>query len=479
MPVRFSRREFAQTAVALAAPRGMGDLTRAGRDYYRFPAGFLWGCASSAYQIEGAASEDGRKPSVWDTFAHTPGRIKNADTGDVADDFYHLYKQDVQLLKELGAKTYRYSVAWPRVFPDGTGRPNEKGITFYERVTDELLACGIEPFVTLFHWDLPQAMQDRYGGWESPETSKAFADYAAFVARRLSDRVHHFFTINEFTCFTDEGYASAISAPGLKLPPAQVNQIRHNGLLAHGLAVQAIRAAARPGTKVGLAEDPTIAVPVIETAPHIEAARKAMRRLNAPFLTAVLEGRYMDSYLSAEGANAPRHTPEEMAIIGSPLDFVGVNVYVPIHVRASDTADGFSVVEPPSTYPHTGLDWLKVGPEVAYWAPRHLSEIWRVKDVYISENGCSSDDRIAPDGQIYDTDRVMYVRNHLIHAHRAVSEGFPLRGYFWWSLTDNFEWAEGYSQRFGIYYVDYKTEKRIPKLSASFYREVIARNALV
>jgi beta-glucosidase len=308
----------------------MGARTSASQEYYGFPDGFEWGCASSAYQIEGAVAEDGRKPSVWDTFAHTPGRIKNGDSGDIADDFYHLYKQDVQLLKELGAKAYRYSIAWPRVLPDGTGQVNEKGMAFYERLTDALLANGIEPFVTLFHWDLPQAIQDRNGGWESRETSKAFADYAALVARRLSDRVHHFFTINEFTCFTDEGYASGISGPGLKLPPDRVNRVRHNALLAHGLAVQAIRAAVRPGTKVGLAEDPTICVPVIETQPHIEAARKAMRQLNAPFLTAALEGRYMDSYLSAEGANAPRHTPEEMAIIGSPLDFVGLNVYVPL-----------------------------------------------------------------------------------------------------------------------------------------------------
>jgi beta-glucosidase len=450
-----------------------------GRDYYRFPSGFQWGCASSSYQIEGATAEDGRKPSVWDTFARTPGHIKNGDTGDNADDFYHLYKQDVQRLKDLGVRAYRFSIAWPRVFPDGTGRPNEKGIAFYERVTDELLANGIEPYVTLFHWDLPQAMQDRFGGWESRETSKAFADYADFAARRLSDRVHHFFTINEFSCFTDEGYASGISGPGLKLPKDRVNQVRHNAVLAHGMAVQAIRAAARPGTKVGLAENPAVCVPVIESPRHIEAARKAMRHLNAPFLTTVLEGKYPDSYLSAEDGNAPKYNSGDMSIIGSPLDFVGVNVYTPAYVRAADSTAGFEVVEPPSTYPHTGLDWLRVGPEIAYWAPRHLSEIWRVKDVYISENGCSSDDRIAADGHIYDTDRVMYVRNHLIHAHRAVSEGWPLRGYFWWSLTDNFEWAEGYSQRFGIYYVDYKTQKRLPKLSAAFYREVIARNAVV
>jgi beta-glucosidase len=443
-----------------------------------FPGNFIWGSATASYQVEGAAGEDGRKPSVWDTYARTPGKVANGDTGDVADDHYHRYKDDIRLLKWLGVKAYRFSIAWPRVFPEGSGAPNEKGIAFYERLTDELRANGIEPYATLFHWDLPQALEDRVGGWLSPETSKAFAAYADFVAKRLSDRIHNFFTINEFSCFTDEGYGSGTKAPGKRLPQAQVNQVRHNAVLGHGLAVQALRASGRPGTKIGLAENAIHAIPVLETTPHIEAARKAMRELNAPFLTAVLEGRYTDEYLSSAGADAPQFTPAEMRAIGSPLDFVGLNGYYPTHIRADGSRLGFAVAPHPSSYPHMASSWLFLGPEIAYWMPRHLAEIWKVRDMYITENGCSSDDRVAADGHVYDTDRVMYVRSHLTQALRAISEGWPLRGYFLWSLMDNFEWADGYGKRFGLYYVDFKTQERTAKLSAEFYRETIARGVL-
>jgi beta-glucosidase len=484
MPNLFSRRELgklgtlalgslASTAIPSSA------ATRSGGSYYQYPANFVWACATAAYQIEGAASEDGRKPSVWDTYSHTPGKTFHGETGDVADDDYHRYKEDIRLLKWLGVKAYRFSVAWPRVFPDGGGRPNPKGIAFYDRVVDELAANGIEPYVTLFHWDLPQALEDRFGGWQSRETSKTFADYAAYVTKRLSDRVHHFFTINEFACFTDQGYGFGTKAPGLKLPRSKVLQVRHNAVLGHGLAVQAMRAVAQPGTKIGLAENASICVPVIESPEHISASTKAMRAVNAQFLTAILEGKYIDSYLTEAGKDMPNFTEADMKAIGSPLDFVGLNVYTPTYVRAAESAAGFAVVRRPASYPHMASDWLFIGPEIAYWAPRHLGEIWKVKDCYITENGCSSSDRIAPDGHIYDTDRIMYVRNHLIHGHRAVAEGWPLRGYFWWSLMDNFEWTDGYSKRFGVFYVDFKTQKRTPKLSASFYRDVIAGNAVL
>ena len=483
MTKAISRRDLGKIAGAAAAGACVPPLAAmpagAPREYYRYPAGFLWGCATASYQIEGAVAADGRKPSVWDTYSHTPGKTANGDTGDVADDSYHLYKEDIQLMKRLGAKCYRYSVAWPRVFPDGTGTPNEKGMAYYERVTDELLRNGITPFVTLFHWDLPQAMEDRVGGWQSRETSKAFADYAAFVAKRLSDRVHHFFTINEFVCYTDQGYGDGSKAPGKTLPRAVVNQVRHNAVLAHGLAVQAIRAAARPGTKIGIAENATICVPVMETPQHVKAASKAMREENAPFLTAVLEGKYTDAYLKAAGAEAPHFTAGEMKVIASPLDFVGLNIYTPTYVRAADNAPGYEVVPQPSSYPRMASSWLSIGPEIAYWAPRHVAEIWGVKEIYITENGTSSDDKPTPDGHVYDTDRLMYVRNHLVNGHRAISEGWPLRGYFWWSLMDNFEWTDGYTKRFGIHYVDFKTQKRTPKLTADYYRELIARNCVL
>ena len=445
----------------------------------RFPENFLWGCATASYQVEGAVSEDGRKASIWDTYSRTPGKIEGGATGDVADDHYHRYREDIALMKSLGVKGYRYSVAWPRVFPDGTGAVNDKGIAFYDRLTDATLAAGIDPWVTLYHWDLPQALEDRWGGWESAETSKAFADYAGFVAGRLSDRVHHFFTTNEFVCIADQGYATDEKAPGKKLAAGPLNQVRHHAVLAHGLSVQAIRAAARPGTQIGLAENAQTAVPVIETPDHIQAARKAMRLINGPFLTAVLEGAYPAEYLESTGKNAPRFTPAEMKAIGSPLDFVGLNIYTPTHVRADDSKLGFAEVPHPASYPNMYSDWLFLDPAIAYWAPRHAAEIWKVKEVYITENGCSSADIPDAAGRVNDTDRVMYLRTHLAEAQRAVSEGWPLRGYFLWSLMDNFEWKYGYEKRFGLYHVDFKTQKRTPKLSAHYYRELIRRNLMV
>jgi beta-glucosidase len=478
----FTRRQFGKTIAATAAATFAGtSLSRIAfaqtpaAALLRFPKGFLWGCATAAYQIEGAASEDGRGPSVWDVFSHTPGKTFQGQTGDVADDSYHLYKEDVKLLKNMGATVYRFSISWSRVFPNGTGQPNQKGLAYYQHVVDELLKNDIQPYITLFHWDLPQALP---GGWQSRDTSKAFADYAAYMAKHLSDRVHHFFTINEFVCFTDSGYKSGEFAPGLKLLPAQVNQVRHHGLLAHGLATQAIRASAHTGTQVGLAENATVYVPVIESKEHIEAARRATRQGNAQFLTAVMEGKYTDQYLEREGENAPKVEPGDMKAIGSPLDFIGLNVYTPEYVRASSSPQGFSVERRQTSYPHMASPWLYIGPEVIYWAVRNVTDIWKPRALYITENGCSADDVITSDGRIEDTDRVMYLRNHLTHLHRAASEGYPIKGYFLWSLMDNFEWADGYNKRFGLHYVDFKTQTRTPKLSADWYREVISRNAV-
>jgi beta-glucosidase len=444
-------------------------------DLRQFPSNFLWGCATASYQIEGAVSEDGRKPSVWDVFSHTPGKTFHGDTGDVADDSYHLYKEDVKLMKNLGVRGYRFSISWSRIFPDGTGQPNEKGLDYYQRVVDELLKNNIAPYITLFHWDLPEALP---GGWQSRDTSKAFGDYAGYISEHLSDRVGHFFTTNEFTCFTDLGYRVGRFAPGLKLPAAEANQVRHHAILAHGMAVQAIRANGKAGTQVGLAENAAVFVPVIESREHIEAARRATREGNAPFLTAVMEGKYTDGYLKREGANAPKVEAGDMQIIGSPLDFVGMNVYTPEYVRADSSPQGYAVEKRPASYPRMFSDWLYIGPEVIYWAVRNVSEVWKPKALYITENGCSSDDVLTADGRVEDTDRVMYLRNHLTHLHRAASEGYPIKGYFLWSLLDNYEWADGYSKRFGLHYVDFKTQVRTPKRSAEWYQEVISRNSV-
>ncbi len=465
------------TGAALAAIPGKAMAAAAMQsDNVAFPADFLWGCATASYQIEGAVKDDGRGATIWDVFAHTPGRVANGDTGDVACDSYHRYNEDIALLKGLGVKAYRMSIAWSRIFPDGRGTPNQKGLDYYNRVVDALLAAGITPFVTLFHWDLPQALP---GEWQSRDTAYAFADYAGYVASKLSDRVHDFMTVNELRCFTDLGHQIGIHAPGLKLDAKTVNQVRHHGVLAHGLGVQAIRAHAHAGTRVGLADNSNFYVPVIETADHIAAAKNAVREENAMFLTAILEGRYTDGYLSREGGNAPMVKSGDMAAIGSPLDFVALNVYSPSYVKADASApSGYTILPHLPQSPRMASPWLYVGPEVAYWAVRTVSELWKPKALYISENGCSTDD-IATDGHVDDADRIMYLRNYLTQFHRATQEGFPLKGYFLWSLMDNFEWADGYTKRFGIHHVDFVTQKRTPKLSAAWYREMIRRNALV
>ena len=492
MTKKLSRRTFGKVAGAAAfasaaklpalgskaVPQGgtaaQGDALRA------FPPGFIWGTATASYQVEGAVKEDGRGPSIWDTFSHTPSKVVNNANGDVANDHYHRYKDDVQLMKALGVKAYRFSIAWPRVFPNGDGPANPKGLDFYNRLVDELLANGIQPFATLYHWDLPQSLQDRFGGWEGRETSQAFADYAGHVAARLTDRVKHIFTINEFGAFLEVGYRWGIHAPGLKLSGLRFNQTRHHAVLGHGLAVQAIRAAAKPGTKVGLAENITIPAPVFETPAHVAAAERAMREMNAQYLTVIQEGKYTDHYLKSNGADAPKFTPEDLKAISSPLDFVGINVYTPKFVRADESSPvGYAEVPHPKSFPHAPSVWLFVGPEALYWGPRHVAKLWGVKEIYVTENGCSASDEPAADGRVYDTDRVTYLRSYLTQLRRATAEGVPVRGYFLWSLMDNFEWADGYTNRFGIHYVDYATQKRTPKLSADFYREVIARNAVV
>jgi beta-glucosidase len=320
-------------------------------------------------------------------------------------------------------------------------------------------------------------LQDK-GGWEKRDTAKAFADYAGYTAGKLSDKVKHFMTMNEMRTFVELGYSQGIHAPGLKLDAKRVAQLAHYVVLGHGMAVQAIRHQAKAGTKIGIADNLTATTPVYESPEHIAAAHKAMREENAMFLTVVQEGRYTDLYLKRLGVAAPQFTAEEMNIIRSPMDFVGINVYQPAYVRADDSEKGYTVVPPPESYPHMFSSWLNVGPEGLYWAPKLVADLWKVKEMYITENGASSSDKIMPDGNIYDTDRVMFLRNYLTQLQRAVSEGVPVKGYFLWSLLDNFEWADGYEKRFGITYVDFASQKRIPKLSAKFYKQVIRENAV-
>ena len=482
----FSRRQFARLAGLsalgiVASPAMAADKKRAPDRHAAapFPKDFVWGTATSAYQIEGAVNEDGRGRSIWDTFSHTPGKIGDGSNADHANDHFHRYKEDVRLIKDLGVKAYRFSIAWPRVFPEGTGAPNPKGLDFYNRLLDELLANGIEPYATLYHWDLPQALQDRVGGWQSSETSKAFADYAGYVAERLSDRVKYIFTLNEAGRFLNFGYGWGIDAPGLKLPTAELNQARHHVVLGHGLAVQAIRAMARAGTKVGPAENIAACVPAFATPENIRAAEMATRELNAGFLGVILEGKYTDGFLEFAGKDAPKFTADELKIISSKNDFVGLNIYAPqFYIAASEKKPGWAVLPFPASFPHMNSEWLRVGPEVIYWAPRLAAKIWNIDAIYISENGTSSEDKLAADGKVFDLDRIMFLRNYLTQLQRATSEGVPVRGYFLWSLMDNFEWIFGFEKRFGVYHVNFETQARVPKLSASFYRDVVAKNAI-
>ena len=444
-----------------------------------FPQGFLWGTATASYQIEGAWNEDGKGESIWDRFAHTPGKIENNETGDVAVDHYHRYKEDVRLMKALGAKTYRFSISWPRIFPQGTGVPNSKGLSFYNRLVDELLANDIEPFATLYHWDLPQALQDSVGGWESRDTAKAFADYAGYVGEKLSDRIRTLLHDQRAQLFRRIG---ARSRPVRTRPQAASRALEPgpSPCCRSPMASRSRQSGQEPSREPRSGRRRTSPQPCRSSRrpENIAAAERATRELNAGYLTAMLEGRYTDAFLSSAGADAPQFTDEDLKMIASPVDFVGINVYTPKYVRAIGLSPGYEIMPFAKSHPRMASSWQFIGPESLYWAPRHLQKIWNVKEIYISENGCGANDEPAADGIVYDSDRIMFLRNYLTQLQRATSEGVPVRGYFLWSLMDNFEWSAGYGTRFGLIHVDYATQKRTPKLSATYYSEVIRRNAL-
>lgn len=477
------RRDFLKSTSALAltplaTPLTASAAAPSSAKPGAFPSTFIWGTATASYQVEGAVKEDGRGPSIWDTFSHLPGAIVNNDNGDVADDFYHRFSQDIQLMKQLGIKGFRFSIAWPRVFPEGKGSPNPKGLDFYKRLADDLHANGIEPFCTLFHWDLPQTLQDKYEGWRGRETAETFGEYAGYVAKQLEGRIRYWMTVNELNSYINLAYSeNPIHAPKLKSTRRQLAQTSHYALYAHGLAVQAIRANAK-NAKVGLAQNTNGAMPAVETPENIAAAKKAFRHFNEAYEVPMLEGKYSDRYLKDLGADAPKFTQEEMKAIAQPLDYFGVNIYSTTEVIAADNEDGYLVPGRPASYPRLTAEWLYYNPQALYWTPRFLQEIWGVKEIYITENGCAAEDKLTADGRVLDIDRVNFLRNYLTQMQRATAEGVPVRGYFLWSMLDNFEWTMGYSQRFGITYVDYKTQKRTPKLSYEFYKSVIATNRL-
>ncbi len=447
-----------------------------------FPADFWWGAATASYQIEGAAAEEGRTPSIWDTFSKTPGKTLNGDTGDVACDHYHRMEEDLRLMAELGVKHYRFSISWSRVLPQGRGAVNEKGVDFYKRLCDTLQKHGITPHATLYHWDLPQALQDAYAGWENERVVDDFADYSSLMAGRLGDRVKHWLTLNEIQSFAARGGYGVDKpgkhAPGIQLASKQLHrQLVHRVLLAHGKACQALRAASPGHCSVGLAENYSALVPLIETPEHVAAARKAFveDESNGAILMPLLTGRYPEAWLEARRDSAPRFTEAEMRLIAQPLDILGFNCYSGTYVRAAATPAGYERVPSYAAYPKMNISWLNHVPESIYWGTRLVGETTGLTrlPIFITENGCPDGNQPLPSGLVLDTDRIMYLRAYLRNVQRAAAEGYPIVGYFPWSFMDNYEWAEGYAKRFGLVRVDYDTQRRTPKASYEWYQSVI------
>jgi beta-glucosidase len=438
----------------------------------QFPAGFTWGVATAAYQIEGAVAEDGRGVSVWDTFSRTPGKVRNGDTGDVAADHYHRYPEDIDLMAELGITAYRLSIAWPRVQPSGQGPANDKGLDFYDRLTDALLARGITPVPTLFHWDLPQALEDR-GGWMSRDTAYRFADYAQLAAGRLADRIPLWITLNEPAVVTSHGYMTGTHAPGRELMFGALPTAHHQ-LLGHGLANAALRSAGVQ--QVAVTCDFSPAWPASGSAADTTAAAAFDVLENRLFADPLLLGAYPD--LSAAGISEEALgdvQDGDLKVISAPVDLLGVNYYRPTRLSAGPGEPFPFESEPIPGYPVTAFGWPVI--------PAGLSELLlllreryaaALPPVWITENGCSAEDTVAADGTIDDQPRIRYLDGHLRAVHDAITAGVDVRGYLTWSLIDNFEWAEGYSQRFGLVHVDFTTQQRTRKASFGWYRDLIA-----
>lgn len=444
-----------------------------------FPADFAWGAATAAYQIEGASQEDGKGLSVWDMMCRKPGAIFRQHTGDVACDHYHRVTEDVALMKQIGLQAYRFSTAWTRVLPEGTGKVNEAGLAFYDRLVDEMLAAGVEPYLTLFHWDYPLALYQR-GGWLNPESPEWFAEYAELMGRRLGDRVKHWITLNEPQCFVGMGHLLGLHAPGDKLELSQVLRGAHHSLLAHGRAVQVLRSVCPSGTKIGFAPTYTSRIPATESAADIEAARECYFGVDpdsvwslALWADPAYLGTYPEQAYRVFGSRLPVITESERAVIQQPVDFLGCNIYT--GVKVSRNEDGsIRQHDKEAGNPVGTLGWLELEEQSLYWAARFQTERYGRRPFVITENGFASTDWVQRDGKVADPQRIDYTARYLKCLHRAVREGIPLGGYFHWTLMDNFEWAEGYRARLGLIHVDYATQQRTLKESAYWYRDVIA-----
>lgn len=438
-------------------------------DLTALPADFTWGVATAAYQIEGAVAEDGRSPSIWDTFSHTPGKVDGGDTGDVACDHYHRVPEDIGLIKRLGADAYRFSIAWPRVVPGGDGPVNKAGLDFYDRLVDGLLEAGVTPFATLYHWDLPQALQDR-GGWTVRETSEHFAAYASHVVERLGDRVKDWATLNEPLCSAWIGHLEGRMAPGLTDLTAAVRASYHLHL-GHGLAVQAIRAASSDA-RVGIVNNLSPIEPASGSEADLAAARRADGHINRWWLDPILGRGHPQDMVEEYGVELPIQ-PGDLETIAAPLDWLGLNYYFRQIVTADPdgTAPRARQVSVPGAR-LTHMDW-EVHAEGLEQLLLRLTEEYGVERIFVTENGSAYEDVVAADGSVHDPERVRYLEEHLAACARAVAKGAPLAGYFAWSLMDNFEWAYGYDKRFGLVHVDYATQRRTVKSSGLRYAELV------
>jgi beta-glucosidase len=433
-----------------------------------YPGTFLWGAATASYQIEGAWNEDGKGESIWDRFSHTPGKIEDGSTGDAACDHYHRTREDIALMRKLGLKAYRFSTSWPRVLPTGRGRVNLKGLDFYDRLVDDLCAANIEPFLTLYHWDLPQALYED-GSWSNREVCHAFADYAAVMVRRLGDRVKYWTTFNEPGVVMIDGYLTGEHAPG-EQDAKTAFQVGHNLMVAHGLAVQAMRAA-QPGIHAGVVLNLWTADPASDTPEDREAAEKTWQMHEAFFLECLFKGHYGPVIHEALGENMPKIQAGDMALIAQKLDFLGVNYY------SRNLVGSGGNIHPVPGSEYTEMDWEVCAPALR----RLLNKIhkdYRLPPIYITENGAAFKDEVSPDGRIHDPRRLDYLKQHFIQTRLAMQDGVDVRGYFVWSLLDNFEWGHGYTKRFGIVRVDYDTKVRTMKDSGEWYAEVIRTNSL-
>ena len=462
---------------ALKTRRGATGTTPA-----PFPDDFSWGVATAAYQIEGAAHEDGRGPSVWDVFAKKPGAVFEGHTGDVACDHYHRYREDIALMKALGVGAYRFSISWPRVLPDGVGAMNQRGVDFYSRLVDELLEHGIDPLCTLFHWDLPQALYER-GGFTNRDSADWFANYAALMADKLSDRIRRWATHNEPQCFIGLGLLDGIHAPGDKLGASGFARAAHNAMRAHGKGVQALRAhdRSRRGLDIGYVVAAQVTEPATTRQEDVDAAQSAMFAVREPnqwnnawWMDPVLLGKYPEDGLRhfAEGLPPESEMSRDLEEMKQPIDFLGLNIYTAHTYRRGPEGEPEKVPVPVG-HPRSGVDWQPIMPECLYWGPRFFHARYALP-LAITENGLSTRDQVSLDGKLHDPQRIDYMHRVLLELSRAVKEGVPVKSYYHWSLLDNFEWADGYKQRFGLVYVDYATGRRFPKDSYEFYRQVIA-----